>query len=64
MESLKVVPEFVPKIRDDRDTSNFDSEFTDKPVTEDKEDKNRDETDFEKYYEEMFEGFSFYNYSY
>merc|ERR1719323_2228974 len=33
---------------------NVDPEFTDKPVTEDKEDKNRDETDFEKYYEEMF----------
>ena len=46
------------------DTQNFDAEFTSKQLTllqPDAEEDSREPIDVQKYYDEAFEGFSFYN---
>ena len=52
-------------MKDDKDTSYFDKEFTGQTVMEsigeEGEKTDKADTDFEKYYEDMFQGFSFYN---
>ena len=52
-------------MKDDRDTSYFDKEYTDQAVIDnigvEGEKADKADTDFEKYYEDSFQGFSFYN---
>ena len=46
------------------DTQNFDAEFTSKQLTllqPDSEEDSKEPIDVQKYYDEAFEGFSFYN---
>ena len=46
------------------DTQNFDAEFTSKQLTllqPDSEEESKEPIDVQKYYDEAFEGFSFYN---
>eukprot|EP00092_Neocalanus_flemingeri_P085237 GFUD01107234.1.p1 GENE.GFUD01107234.1~~GFUD01107234.1.p1 ORF type:complete len:146 (-),score=37.14 GFUD01107234.1:36-473(-) len=62
VEQRKVRPEFVPETKDEKDTSNFDSEFTSEKLTVYQ--KERQTIEFEEYYRKEFDGFSFVNIAY
>jgi len=62
VEERKVKPQFIPETKDEKDTSNFDPEFTNEKLTICQ--KERQTIEFEEYYRNEFEGFSFVNSAY
>ena len=62
VEERKVKPQFIPETKDDKDTSNFDPEFTNENLTICQ--KERQTIEFEEYYRNEFDGFSFVNTAY
>ena len=63
LENMEVDPPFKPVVKDDKDTSNFDEEFT-RETPNITEYQKQSKIEFEKFYQDSFKNFSFYNINY
>ena len=59
VEKREIQPEFVPRKANEKSAVNFDSDFTNQQLSVLPSEKN--DIDFEKFYDDAFNGFSFYN---
>ena len=59
VEDREIQPEFVPRKGNENSAINFDSDFTNQQLSRIPSDKK--DIDFEKFYDDAFHGFSFYN---